>query len=74
MLSCIGCGRRLRMEYTDEWCHACLEHLRTKLALQLLNGQHGMAHGPDLPTIFAQRVSWSGVARKSWTELLRDLD
>jgi hypothetical protein len=74
MLTCIGCGRRLRMEYTDEWCHRCLDTLREKLALQLMNTQHGLAYGPDLPTFFAQPVYWSGVARQSWAELLRDLD
>jgi hypothetical protein len=54
MLTCHGCGRRLRMEHTDEWCHSCLEHLRTKLAETLTRREWGTAFGPSLVTVFGR--------------------
>jgi hypothetical protein len=32
---CLGCGVQLDLEYTDAWCHTCLDHLRQKLADRL---------------------------------------
>jgi hypothetical protein len=74
MFRCVGCGCRLRVDHLDTWCHRCLDSLRDKLALALLNGQHGLAYGLDLYTLFTQRLHWSGMARKSWAKTLQDLD
>jgi hypothetical protein len=56
MFRCVGCGCRLRVDHLDTWCHRCLDSLRDKLALALLNGQYGMAYGPNLLTCFVQPV------------------
>ena len=66
MWHCQGCGMILDMAITDNWCHACLDTLREKLARQLLNTQYGMAYGPALATLFTQRMYWSGQHRARW--------
>lgn len=54
MLTCIGCGRRLRIAQTDEGCHRCLEHLRTKLAEALARREWEAAFGPSLATVLGR--------------------
>jgi len=75
MWTCQGCGEELDVTVTDSWCHHCLDGLRQKLALALLNrNQYGMSYGPDLPTFFREPVFWREVGRRSWAETLRELD
>jgi len=66
MWHCLGCNTQLDLSHTDAWCHRCLDSLREKLALQLLNGQWGFGFGPDLTTFFARPVQWSGIRRPKW--------
>jgi hypothetical protein len=64
---CLGCGVALDMEYTDNWCHRCLDTLRGKLAALLSaspwNMSWGWSYGPSLEQLFHSDYHWWDRAR-----------